>query len=106
MKYSKERVLKALVFDDVICWGDLYETLGIAECLLALGKYDVKYILASADFQQTVNEKLKENILKSKDKRVKLYRKEARLKMWNWDCVCFSPTTAKIEDGIKITLDL
>lgn len=107
MKYSKERILIALEDLSVICWADLYEKLGITEYLLGLDPetkkyYDVKYILANADFMQIVNEKLKENILKSKDKRVKIYKKEYRLRKWNWDCVCFSPTTADIDAGIQL----
>lgn len=110
MRYSKERVLKALEDGKVICWADLYESLGITQFLLNLDPetkkyYDVWHILASQDFQQTVNAKLKTNILKSKDKRVKIYNKEGRERMWNWDCVCFSPTTAEVDTGIQLEIN-
>ena len=110
MRYSKERVLKALEDGSVICWADLYEKLGITQFLLNLDPetkkyYDVLHILASQDFQKTVNSKLKENILKSKDKRVKIYNKEFRERMWNWDCVCYSPTTAEVDTGIQLEIN-
>lgn len=110
MRYSKERVLKALEDGNVICWADLYEKLGITQHLLNLDPetkkyYDVWHILASQDFQKTVNSKLKENILKSKDKRVKSCNKEFRERMWNWDCVCYSPTTAEVDTGIQLEIN-
>lgn len=107
MRYSKERVLKALEDGSVICWPDLYEKLGITQHLLNIDPkyYDVWHILASQDFQKTVNSKLKENILKSKDKRVKVCNKEFRERMWNWDCVCYSPTTVEVDTGIQLEIN-
>jgi hypothetical protein len=102
MEYTLEQVLKVLEDKTVVSWCDIYERLGIAAALAEQNRYDVQYVLASAETQELIRDKLKENLtLKYKNS----YRKKAIETMAGMDFLCYSPTTEKNIGGIKILLE-
>lgn len=79
---------------------DVYKKLGILDLFKSLGiKGDVKFIRMSGRTMDKVYSRLKENIRKSRDKRVSAYKAEYRVShMLAWDWACYAPTE---EDGAR-----
>jgi len=102
MEYSLEEIYAALNDKRVISWCDLYEKLGIAAILKTRGRYDVEYVLANAKTQQTIRNKIKENL---ENKYKNSYKKRTIDAMEGLDFLCYSPTTKENVEGIKIVLE-
>lgn len=86
-KLEKER-LKGL-----ICFEDLYKAFGMYDCFSKNGGFvkSVNQIKANEKTLGIIYRAFQENIVKSKDSRVKRYRKKQRLLMMSWDFLCYSP---------------
>ena len=77
----------------LICFEDLYNVLGMYDYFSKNGGFvkSVEQIKANEKTLDTIHRYFQENIVKSKDSRVKGYRKKQRLYMESLDFLCYSP---------------
>ena len=83
---------------DVSTMYEFYFAIGMEEHFKN-GIKDVKQIHANKFTCEWVHNLLKENSKHTKNKHLKLYRKEYRLQLIAWDWLCYAPETdEKLED--------
>ena len=77
----------------LICFEDLYKVLGMYDYFSKNGGFvkSVEQIKANEKTLDIIHKALQENIVKSKDSRVRGYRKKQRLSMESWDFLFYSP---------------
>ena len=99
--FTEEEVLTAAQNAKIHSWCDLYAALGIDAMLEPLGRYDVKYVRASAELQNKIREIIKANLQK---KYKRHYLKRTIDTMEAMDNMCYSPKNEENLQGIKILL--
>lgn len=87
IKLEKEQL------NGLICFEDLYKAIGMYSYFSKNGGFvkSVDQIKANEKTLDIIYRAFQENIVKSKDSRVKGYRKKQRLLMMSWDFLCYSP---------------
>ena len=87
IKLEKEQL------NGLICFEDLYKVLGMYDYFYKNGGFvkSVEQIKANEKTLDNIHKAFQENIVKSKDPRIKEYRKKQRLSMESWDFLCYSP---------------
>ena len=77
----------------LICFEDLYKVLGMYDYFSKNGGFvkSVEQIKTNEKTLDTIHKYFQENIVKSKDSRVRGYRKKQRLSMESWDFLFYSP---------------
>lgn len=76
------------------CYGELFKMLGIEELIQSLcthGKYHYKNIRANDFTIEFLDNVLTENLIKTKNKYSRAYKKEALRTMASWDNLMYAP---------------
>lgn len=89
-----EKKIMELAEADIIGWCNLYEKLGLLELDWGDIKPDVKYVFMSQKNQKRLMKVWKNQLPKTKDKKLRNYRMPYRERCLSWDDVCFHPTYA------------
>jgi len=117
-KKKKDYIVFNIDFDKytnnnkVLCYEDFYKVTGILETIEEIrkannqGKYHYKNVQANSETYKKIEEVLKYNLIKTKNKFSKFYKETYLTKKFAWDCLMWSPyTNEKLQYGeIKILL--
>ena len=100
MKITKEQLLKVADDKKVICWSDMLVNLELLPLFKKYKEekhetYSIKKIRVGKTLLKEIDAKLKDRIVKSKDKRVKGYRDNWKLVQFSWDALNSMPEEAK-----------
>lgn len=101
------KTLNNEMLEGVICFGDLYKKLGLEELSFQKGGFlvSIKQIKANKKTIDYLHNVLLDNVQTSKDKRVKMYKKEYRKVVVSWDFVLWAPETDETIPDMTIGLD-
>ena len=101
LEYPRQ-VLMRLIENEKLClWEDVYEKLGLFPIFETYNldvvdegdRFNYRLIRCSQGALETMEDALKENLVKSHRKDIKFYNKEGRLKKFSWNAFYCAPYT-------------
>lgn len=98
--YKDFKITSAILKQTPICYGELFKKLGMEELITTLcvnGKYHYKNIRANKSTISFLDKTLEKNLITTKNKYSRAYKKEALKTMAQWDNLMYAP---KIDERI------